>query len=629
MTRYFSKLAAVRNRHLLISDVLLIFLGSYFSFVLRLEEATLPGYRFQWALFTGLAVLIIPITFRWLQLYSRFWRYASIEDLMPILYGIGVGAIGATFLSDLILSWTGYSLVPRSIPLIFSALAIILLILPRAALRLIGRQTGSQEIPNKPVVPVLIYGAGDAGVTLLREIQLNPRLCYEVRGFIDDDPQKAGLRILGVPVLGDRSIVDQAVQKTRVEMIMLAIPSAAGQENREIVKALESTKARVKIMPSLYELLNGNLSVSQLRDVNIEDLLRRESVSTDRVAVEQLLAGKRVLITGGGGSIGSELCRQILHARPAQMILLGHGENSVFGIFHELKRMSESLELNYEVELVPVIADTRFPNRINAIFEKHRPEVVYHAAAHKHVPLMEHNPSEAITNNVLGTRNVLDACQRVGVERFVMISTDKAVNPTNVMGASKRAAELLVHAAAEASGRPYVAVRFGNVLGSRGSVIHTFKRQIAAGGPITVTHPDISRYFMIIPEAVQLVLQASILGRGGEVFVLDMGEPVKIVDLARDLIELSGLRVGDDIEIAFSGLRPGEKLYEELFITEEDYTRTTHTKIFVADNAGALVPIDLEQRIDRLIAAAECDDVAEIGPRLTEVVPEYGAAVSE
>jgi FlaA1/EpsC-like NDP-sugar epimerase len=410
----------------------------------------------------------------------------------------------------------------------------------------------------------------------------------------------------------------------KAKLVIIAMPTASGKAIREIVDICDGAGLQTKIVPGLYELLGDMVTISQLRPVQIEDLLRREPVQTDTAAVGELLRGKRVLVTGGGGSIGAELCRQILRCDPARLIILGHGENSVFEIVEELRTTHPQIGTT----LVPVIAGTRFPARIRAVFEEQRPEIVFHAAAHKHVPLMEANPSEAITNNVMGTRIVLDAALATGVERFVMISTDKAVNPTNIMGASKRAAELLVYQAAQRSSKPYVTVRFGNVLGSRGSVVHTFRRQIAAGGPVTVTHPDMRRYFMTIPEAVQLVLQAAVLGQGGEVFVLDMGEPIKIADLARDLIELSGLEVGRDIDIKFVGLRPGEKLFEELFIPGESYVRTAYQKIFVATNgaANAACCVELNEGIDRMIAAAEYGDRATIVQAIQVLVPEYQPA---
>lgn len=378
---------------------------------------------------------------------------------------------------------------------------------------------------------------------------------------------------------------------------------------------------QTKIIPAIHELLGGKVTIKQLRDIEIEDLLRREPIQTDTSAVSNLIRGKRVLVTGGGGSIGSELCRQVLATEPAELVIVGHGENSVFVAQNMLARLAA--EQSVSTKLIAVIADVRVPERIQAIFACYQPQIVFHAAAHKHVPLMEAHPSEAITNNVLGTQNLLAAAQAADVECFVMISTDKAVNPTSIMGTSKRVAELLVHEAACLSGRPYMVVRFGNVLGSRGSVVLTFKQQIASGGPVTVTHPEMCRFFMTIPEAVQLVLQAATLGSGGEVFTLDMGEPVKIADLARDMIELSGLEPGKDIDIVYTGLRPGEKLYEELFVPGEEYRRTSHEKVFIAHNAGSFVPENLLQLMEALRIAAQADDAASIRRLLQTLVPQF------
>ncbi len=475
-----------------------------------------------------------------------------------------------------------------------------------------------------------MVGAGDAGTIVVREMLNNPSLGMEVIGFIDDDPRKRSARIAGVPVLGNRRAVPQLVIDHGIELVIIAIPTAPGREVRDIVAICEKAGVPTKTMPGLYEMLDGTVSVNQLRHVQIEDLLRRETVQTDTEAVRRLISGKRVLVTGGGGSIGSEVCRQVLRCGPSALLALGHGENSIFEACAELEQQlramarAQSSVFQTIPQIYPVIADIRFPDRIRAVFEQYRPEIVFHAAAHKHVPLMEVNPTEAISNNVLGTRNLLDAAVMADVERFVMISTDKAVHPKSVMGASKRVAELLIHQTAWENSRPYVAVRFGNVLGSRGSVLQTFKQQIAAGGPITITHPDMTRYFMTIPEAVQLVLQAAVLGQGGEVFMLDMGEPVKIVDLAHDLIELSGLEVGRDVEIVFTGIRPGEKLHEELFIAGESYRRTKHQKIFVIESAtGTVLPSQLNQMVARLENATYNDDVTRLMQTLQQLLPDF------
>jgi FlaA1/EpsC-like NDP-sugar epimerase len=461
-------------------------------------------------------------------------------------------------------------------------------------------------------------GAGDAGEMVARELLKNPALRMEPIGFIDDDPGKHNVHIHGLPVLGSRNRIPRLVGEQDIDLVILALPTASGEVIREITGTCELIGVETKIVPAIYEILDGHIRADQLRDVDIEDLLRREPVNTDITAVRELVAGRRVLVSGGGGSIGHELCRQLLFCGPSELILLGHGENSVFEAYHDLKSLGLS-----GPSITPLIADTRFPERIQSLFAAHKPEIVFHAAAHKHVPLMELNPAEAITNNVIGTQNLLDASLAIGVERFVMISTDKAVNPSSVMGASKRVAELLVHRAARISGRPYVTVRFGNVLGSRGSVVLTFKNQIAAGGPVTVTHPDIQRYFMTIPEASQLVLQAATIGKGGEVFVLDMGKPVRILDLAHDLIRLSGYEVGRDIAVEFIGLRPGDKLFEELFIPGESYERTAHEKIFIAANASGFVPDNLDAALGVLTAAAVRNDGQAIRRGLQALIPEY------
>lgn len=621
----------MRNRHFFFIDILLLPVALYFSYVLRMERFALdqlwPGFLAS----AAISVIVIPLVFRQTKIYSRYWRYASVEEGLLLAGAVMVGVLLAGGFS-LLIARLGPTLfqIPRSIPLIFLFLALTVTAGPRFAMRLFARPTNYKGKAGRGVFqrpqPVLVMGAGDAGAMIVREMRANPHLGLDPVGFLDDDLGKHDVVIHGVRVLGDRHAIPEIVARCGVKLVVIAMPTASGKAIREIVDICDAADVQTKIVPGLYELLDGGVSVSQLRTVQIEDLLRREPIHTDTAAVSELLRGKRVLVTGGGGSIGSELCRQILHCNPDRLIILGHGENSVFDILEELRTTHPGLT----EKLVPVIAGTRFSERIRNVFEEHRPQIVFHAAAHKHVPLMEDNPGEAVTNNVLGTRVVLDTSLMSEVERFVMISTDKAVNPTSFMGASKRAAELLVYHAAERSGRPYVAVRFGNVLGSRGSVIHTFRRQIAAGGPVTVTHPEMRRYFMTIPEAVQLVLQAAVLGHGGEVFVLDMGEPVKIVDLARDLIELSGLETGRDIDIEFTGLRPGEKMFEELFIKGESYVRTAHQKIYVASNNPIDTPHgpDLEAAIDRLIAAAMDDDRAALVQAMQVVVPEYRPVLS-
>ena len=636
--RYF------RNRYFLFADLALLPLAAYLSFVLRFDSFTLNG---QWLQCAGLAlvsVAVVPLAFILTGIYSRYWSYASIDDLL-LLTSVLTFAAGLSGSLSLALQYALAlgSPTPRSVLFVFLLLALAATAAPRLVVRGTAHYRHKQLRRTRLTEwATLVVGAGDAGEMIVREIQRTPNLGLEVVGFVDDNPAKHAMRIHGVPVLGDRHAIPWIVEHYNVQRVVIAMPTAPGSEIRAIVGICDKVGVKAKIIPGIPELLSGAAKVNQLRDVQIEDLLRRAPIRTDIAAVGELIRGRRVLITGGGGSIGSELCRQVLRCQPAELVILGHGENSVFEIYHELRRQMEAsartMELSGEhgvianrgargdqpeCRLSAVIADIRFADRLRAVFEEHRPEIVFHAAAHKHVPLMELNPTEAITNNVLGTRNLLEVSQSFDVEHFVMISSDKAVNPTSVMGASKRVAELLVHEAAMRSGRPYVAVRFGNVLGSRGSVVLTFRQQIAAGGPVTVTHPEMRRFFMTIPEAVQLVLQAAVLGQSGAVFVLDMGEPIRIVDLARDLIVLSGMQPGRDIDIAFSGLRPGEKLYEELFVPGESYQRTRHDKIFIAANASSFVPPQLNVDIEALRAAAQRNDDLAVLRGLQQIIPEF------
>ena len=611
-------LLKLRNRHFFLLDVLVMLLTPLAALMVRLDTFTIPReFWLSLALYTLAALGVRLFVFRRMGLYARYWRYASVEELVQMVTAV---IISTTLLT------TGTLLLRAFAPFVFARSVLLvdglLVLLAVGGLRFSVRAFSQNSFqPDANRRRVLIMGAGDAGEMVVREMKRRPNQGLLPVAFLDDDPAKHHLSIHGVPVLGSRKEIPRLVAQYKIDQIILAMPTATGATIREVVGICEMLGVETRIVPSLPEiLLQGRIRPQQLRRVQIEDLLRREPVQTDIQAVRALVSGKRVLVTGAGGSIGGELCRQLLQCGPRELLLLGHGENSVFEIYHEL----HGLEL-HGPHVTPLIADVRFAERLLTLFEQHRPEIVFHAAAHKHVPLMELNPAEAITNNVLGTRNLLAAALAVDVAHFVMISTDKAVNPTSIMGASKRAAELLVHQAARRSGRPYVAVRFGNVLGSRGSVVLTFQKQIARGGPITVTHPDIRRFFMTIPEATQLVLQAAVLGQGGEVFVLDMGEPVKIVDLAKDLIRLSGLEPGKDVAIEYVGLRPGEKLYEELFIPGEDYRRTTHAKIFIATNASSFMPADLDGGIAQLAQAAARNDADAIRRGLRALAPEFAS----
>ncbi len=615
----------LRNRHLALFDLFLLPVAALMAFALRLDSAQIQTYLDGLVLYMVLAPAIKMPLFGLLGVYARYWRYASVDELLLLAGAAAVGGLtqGALFLGGKALLPELAPAVPRSIPLIDILVTGILIAGPRFAVRLWGQHAQRLSKANgAPVEPVhvLIAGAGEAGVLVLRELMANPQAGLVPVGFVDDDPHKHGVLIHRVRVLGGRERIPELVRERHVEQVIIAMPSASGKTIREIVAICESAGVRARIIPGMYALLSGQVSLNQIRDVQIEDLLRREPVHTDTTEVRGLIQGKRVLVTGAGGSIGAELCRQIIRFKPSELILLGHGENSIFEIFNELRALSSPSSKRPKgapsaaCTVHPVIADIRDAARLEAIFASYRPEIVFHAAAHKHVPLMEMNVQDAVTNNVLGTRTLVTASVAAGVQRFVLISTDKAVRPTSVMGATKRVAEMIVQEAAVRTGWAYVAVRFGNVLGSRGSVVPFFQKQIANGGPVTVTHPEMRRYFMTIPEAVQLVLQAAAMGKGGEIFVLDMGEPVRILDLARDLIRLSGLEPERDIEIRFTGVRPGEKLFEELFDPAEMHHRTKHEKIFVSANGGGGDPVtswgrrDLDEVLDDLAAAAARGD---------------------
>ena len=613
-----------RNRHFLTLDVTVMLLTPFAALWLRLEGVeAVTAYLRSTFVYAIVALCVRLALFYPFGLYSRYWRSATVEELARTVRAVAASTLlvcGLFYLSGQF-QFAGAS-IPRSVPLIDS----LLVLFGVGGLRF-GVRYGYRVVKERPAVGaqrVLIAGAGDAGIMIARELLSNPQLELHPIGFIDDDTNKHKVRIVNLPVFGGRECLAEVVAREHISQVIIAMPAASGNIIREFRECCERAGVAAKTVPGLYEILSGKVGINQLRNVQIEDLLRRKPIETDIAAVRDLVRGKRVLISGAGGSIGSELCRQVLQCQPAELTLIGHGENTVFDIQNELLALQATLPCRPDetpTQIHGVIADIRFARRIHSIFQRYQPEIVFHAAAHKHVPLMEANPTEAISNNVLGTRNLLSAALATATTHFVMISTDKVVNPTSLMGASKRVAEMLVMRAARQSGRNFVAVRFGNVLGSRGSVVPVFKRQIAAGGPVTVSHPDMTRYFMTIPEAVQLVLQASVLGQGGEIFMLDMGEPVKIVDLARDLIELSGLEVGRDIEIVFSGIRPGEKLFEELLLSDEAYQPTRHQKIKIARAASASLPAHLDAVLEALEQAVYEDDEAGVVNCLRNLLP--------
>jgi FlaA1/EpsC-like NDP-sugar epimerase len=467
---------------------------------------------------------------------------------------------------------------------------------------------------------LLIVGAGNAGQMIVRELQMNRKIPYHAIGFVDDDTRKLKNRFLGLPVLGTCADIPELCRKHRIEEVVIAIPSAGGKQIRAIVERCQRANVAYKTLPSVGGLLDGSVSIEQIKDVSLDDLLGRDPVRLDTQKISAYLRDKRVLITGAGGSIGSELCRQVARFSPEKLVLFENGETPLFSIEQELRDKYPKLRI------YPIIGDIRYRARVEAIFDEFLPEVVFHAAAYKHVPMMEFNPAEAVNNNVRGTQVVAQAAHMFKAEHFVMVSTDKAVNPTNIMGTTKRAAEKLVQALARRSSTRFVTVRFGNVLGSNGSVIPTFQEQIRNGGPITVTHKNITRYFMTIPEAAQLVLQAGSMGEGGEIYLLDMGEPVKILHLAEELIRLSGKEPYEDIDITFTGLRPGEKLYEELLLDGEGVKPTTHEKICVARSVQE-DETTLQGQLDELFDSARKLDLGRTVEVLREIVPEYKPAV--
>ncbi|MBR8834777.1 MAG: polysaccharide biosynthesis protein [Stigonema ocellatum SAG 48.90 = DSM 106950] len=627
-----NKFLRLRNRHLLLLDVIVFSMTPLLALILYLDgNLALEAYKSELIIITLLFLAVKLTVFLNFGFYRRYWRYASIEELRLIAMLMIAEVVMQSLLFDAfhyIFPGATKSL-PQSLPFLDGLISCIFIGGLRFSVRAMERVSQKPGLFH-PRERVLIVGAGSAGVLLVQEMQRNPQIGLDPVAFVDDNPDKLNLRIRGILVVGDRSKIPDVVKSLRIHKVIIAMPTVAGQVIREIVNICKATGTPTSTLPGIHEILNGHVRVDSIRDVRIEDLLRREPIQTDIEQVSQFLKGKKVFITGAGGSIGSELCRQIFKCCPSEMILIGHGENSVFNIQQELEQLVHVLKNDGKIQghtprISTFVADIRFLHRLKYAFERFQPDVIFHAAAHKHVPLMELNPPEAITNNVIGTKNLLELAQQYDVKNFVMISTDKAVNPTNVMGASKRVAEMLVLQAARESGKSYVAVRFGNVLGSRGSVVPTFKKQIAAGGPVTVTHPDICRYFMTIPEAVQLVLQATILGRGGEVLMLNMGEPVKIVDLAKELIRLSGYEVNKDIEIVFTGLRPGEKLFEELFITGEEYELTEHEKLLLVKNASRIIPKDLDISVEVLCQAAARNDANAILFILEQLVPGYRA----
>jgi len=614
----------MRNRLLLGGDIFLVFVAVLGSFVLRLELGPLFGYYFPQAIWMiALALVIKPAIYYFFGLYRRLWAYASTREMILIITAVSAAtvvlSIAVTLLTYIQSNSPEYIGFPRSVLVIDWLLSILLAGGLRFASRIVAetRSTAANGIDREiKSRRVLIVGAGDAGALVIREIQKNPQLNLTPVCLLDDNPAKQNSQIHDVQVVGDLDALDRTILSQRIEEVIIAIPTAPGKVVRHVADVCRDKRIPFRTMPGVYELIGGKVSVNRLREVNINDLLRRASTITDDRRVGSILAGRRVLVTGAGGSIGLEICRQISRWGPSALMLLGHGENSIYEAILDLRSSHPDQPLH------PVIADIRDRDRITTVFEDYRPQVVFHAAAHKHVPLMELNVEEAITNNVLGTRNVVEIAMTFGIDHLVMISTDKAIRPTSVMGATKRMAELLVLDAARRTGHAYSVVRFGNVLGSRGSVVPLFQRQIAQGGPVTVTHPDMERYFMTIPEAVHLVLQAGAMSEKGEVFVLKMGRQVKIQDLAEDVIRLSGLEPNKDIEIVYTGVRPGEKLSEELWDRWVSYSPTEHADIVLLADEDILSGSALQDAIEELVHLARKGQTMRLLKHLDELIPE-------
>jgi FlaA1/EpsC-like NDP-sugar epimerase len=600
--------------HKYVIDLALWTLCGFAAFLLRVDDP-LPRYLPTMLAYALISLPFKAILIRAFGLQAQSWRKVSVRDLYRLAQAVALGTAILFPLGLFIFFPTIY--LPRSIPLIEGALAILALGEVRLFSRLLHEQQmrGTAEGTESRV---LVVGAGEAGTLTVRELLRHPEAGLKPIGFIDDAPDKQSASFLGLPVLGTLDDMAQVARENGISEILIAIPSADGRVIRRVVSKANEAGVKYRSIPALHDILSGRVSISQIREVELEDLLRRDTIRLNIEEISGYLNNRVVLLTGAGGSIGSEITRQVLRFNPRQVILLGRGENSVFALEQELRRKYPDIVYH------AVIADVRDRARMEYIFQCYQPQVVFHVAAHKHVPLMEANPDEAVLNNVIGTKNVAELALQFGVERFVNISTDKAINPTSIMGASKRVAEFVVeNIARQASAdQRFVSVRFGNVLGSRGSVVPTFKEQIARGGPITVTHPDMTRYFMTIPEAAQLVMQAGGLDLNGAVYVLDMGEPVKIVDLARDMILLSGLKPEVDIEIKFSGIRPGEKLFEELLTEEEGTQASKHEKIYIVGNTR-LPKENLDVLLDALFTAARLYDGDHIRQAFAALIPTY------
>ena len=599
---------------LVLFDIIAIQLAAFLAILTRFEfrihtiEPLFIDTLVHYAVLNTFCSICIFAAYR---MYSTLWSFASIMDFFNVVKAVLISSV-FQFIGIHMLAWP----IPRSFIVLYIGWLGIAAVFPRMMIRILrgGRRIPLQTI-GKQAIPVMLIGAGEAGSIILQEFKNSKFVEKEIVCVIDDDPKKWGTFIHGVPVVGGRRKITQSVVRFGIQEIVLAIPTLKPHERKNIINICQQTGCKMSTLPGIYQLINCDVKVSMLRDVQIEDLLGREAVRTDLESIMSYVKDQKVMVTGGGGSIGSELCRQIADDQPKQLIIIDNYENAAYELQMELGRKHP------ELDVIVLIVSVQNRRKIREIFEQYKPDLVFHAAAHKHVPLMEYSPCEAIKNNVFGTMNVASEANRSGVKRMVLISTDKAVRPTNIMGASKRICEMVIQTYNQRSKTEYVAVRFGNVLGSNGSVVPLFKQQIREGGPVTVTTPDIIRYFMTIPEAVSLVLQAGAYAQGGEIFILDMGEPVKILDLAENMIRLSGLVPGEDIEIKFTGLRPGEKLYEELLIDDDNKKETANKRIFI----GQPIKIDeaeFDEKMKKLEKATFSED-ENIRQVVKKLVPEY------
>jgi FlaA1/EpsC-like NDP-sugar epimerase len=616
-----------KNFYLMFFLDLIFILTAYFLSYLVRFEGDIPLWGWKTFENTVPYILLLKLLVFWFfGLYKGMWRYTGLVDLLNVFKAVMTSSAIIVTMIFLLSRFKGF---PRSVFILDCLLTFILIGGSRVAIRLIlfekgkgfrfvgrflSRSTGNNL--SGPIKRILIIGAGDAGEKMLREIRDNPRLQYKTVGFLDDDEQKKGMKIHGVPVLGPISQVQKIAAQDAVDEILIAIPSASATNMRRMIDVCKTTGLKFRTTPAISELINGKVSFNSIREVSFEDLLSREAVKLDMEGIGEYLTGKVVLVSGAGGSIGSELSRQMSSFGPRNLILLDKTENSLFHLEMEFRQKFP------DILITPILGDVKHRSSLDQLFEIHSPQVVFHAAAYKHVPIVELNPSEAIFNNVIGTSNIVEASHKFHSERFIMMSTDKAVRPSSIMGATKRVAEMIASSHARFNHTRFVSVRFGNVIGSEGSVVHLFRKQIKNLGPVTVTHPEVSRYFMTISEASRLILQAGALGKGGEVFILNMGTPIKIVDMARDLIRLSGFDPDKEIEIKFTGLRPGEKLSEELITEGEGIVPTAHDKIF-ALHGNYYDPDWLAERMEELRNLAMERDAIGIKKKLQEMIPEY------